>query len=69
MNDTAAPEFDELMSTKRVATMFGVTTETVRDWIAKGDLPAQQVATKPGRQGRWYIRRSDAVEFAKARFG
>jgi len=33
----------ELLTTKEVADRFRVTTETVRDWVKLGKLPAQRL--------------------------
>ncbi|PEJ57246.1 hypothetical protein CN692_13925 [Bacillus sp. AFS002410] len=51
----------EFVDTKTVANYFGITPETVRDWIHKKILPGQQIA---GSRGKFQIPR-DAFEFFK----
>lgn len=54
-----------LYTTKEIAEMFSVTTETVRAWIANGTLPAIQL---PGTRGKWRVRREDAIAFANSKY-
>lgn len=64
------PEFDpdnkddKLYTTKDVAELFSVTTETVRDWISAGKLPGTQLPT-----GQYRVRRADLMVFAKSQYG
>lgn len=58
-------EDDKLYTTARVADLFGVTTETVRDWIARGTLKA----VKPGGVGQYRIKRSELIRFANHKYG
>ncbi|WP_167578078.1 helix-turn-helix domain-containing protein [Ammoniphilus sp. YIM 78166] len=53
-------DHEKYVSTKEVADYYGVTTETVRDWIQNRILPAHRV----GKRGRYKIPR-EAFEFMK----
>lgn len=55
---------EKLYTTADVAETFGVTTETVRDWINASKLPAIQI---PG--GQYRIRRSALLKFAESKYG
>ena len=57
------PENDKLYTTNDIAAMFGVRTETVRDWIASGRLPAIRL-----RSGHLRVTRKQAIAFANHRF-
>jgi excisionase family DNA binding protein len=57
------PENDKLYTTQEIATMFSVTSETVRDWISSGRLPAIRL-----RSGHLRVTRRQAMEFANHRF-
>lgn len=50
----------ELVSTTRVSRIFGVTTETIRDWIAAKKFPN---ATQTS--GRWYVPMADVRALAR----
>lgn len=55
----AADEAEQqFYTTAKVASIFGVTTETVRNWIASGRLPAVRIAS-----GHYRVRRADLIEF------
>lgn len=54
----------ETFTTTQIADMCQVTTGTVREWIRIGDLPATE-----GENGRWIIKREDAIAMAKAKWG
>lgn len=54
---------DGYYSTRRVAKLFDVTTETVVNWIKTNKLPATQI------NGRWKIKRSDVIAFGNAKHG
>lgn len=58
------PESDKLYTTKDVAEMFAVTSETVRDWIGEGKLPAIRLGS-----GHLRVKQTDVVAFANHRFG
>ena len=58
MNDD--PEY---ISTQRVAKMFGVTTYTVRNWIAQGKITAIQV------HGRWRVNYDSVLALAHDQYG
>lgn len=65
MTDVVAPDsITKLYTTKAVAEIFDVTTETVRNWIINGKLIGTQV---DGRQYR--VTRQDLLDFAKKHFG
>lgn len=54
---------DKLYSTKQIAELFSVTTETVRDWIKDGKLKG----AAPGN--RYRVRRGDLIAFANHKYG
>jgi hypothetical protein len=58
------PETDTLYTTAKVAELFSVTQETVRDWISDGKLPAIRL-----RSGHLRVTRRELVAFANHRFG
>lgn len=51
------------MSTERIAELFEVTAETVRNWIEKGDLPGVKV------NGYYRVPLSAVRALAKERYG
>lgn len=55
---------DKLYSTKQIAELFSVTTETVRDWIKDGKLVGGD-----GGGGRYRVRRGDLIAFANHKYG
>lgn len=62
----AAPTADDpYLSTARIARMFDVTTETVRNWMTSEPpkLPGVQV------NGRWKARQSDVHKLAQQKYG
>lgn len=59
---TVTGDLDEWYSTRQVASLFHVTTETVVNWIKKGQLPATRI------NGRWRIKRADVVAFGNAKY-
>lgn len=63
--DPDRPDDNRLYSTKQIASLFSVTTETVRDWIKSGKLPG--VVADGGRSYR--VRRRDLIEFANRKYG
>lgn len=60
--DRSEDETEKYVSTKDVADYYGVTQETVRDWIEKHILPAERM----GNRGRYKILRED-FEFLKSK--
>lgn len=54
---------DPLLSTSKVAEMFDVKPETIRDWIKQGKIAGVQVNRS------WKVRKSVAVAFGEARYG
>ncbi len=56
-------EPEQLYPSRKVATMFHVTTETIRNWIKEGKIEG----VKQGN--RWYIRRSEMIRFANEEHG
>lgn len=62
--DPDNPDTDALYTTAKVAELFGVTTETVRDWLAKGKLRGIRLET-----GQYRVRRADLMAFANKTFG
>ena len=66
MSDTDTPTELDLLTTGQIAEMFTVTAETVRSWITAGDIKAVSL---PGGRKQYRIRREDAIEFARARYG
>lgn len=50
-------------STRHVAKMFHMTTETIRNWIKEGKIEGSLI------NGRWYIKRSEMIRFANDRHG
>jgi excisionase family DNA binding protein len=59
----AAQELEVLFTTKKVGELFSVTTETVRNWIEKGELRAVLI------QGRYRIPKSEVVKLGNSKFG
>lgn len=51
------------MTTAEVATVFEVTTETVRDWITAGKLTAEKVNSYNR------VTKAEVARFARLRFG
>jgi excisionase family DNA binding protein len=58
------PSTDELYSTTKVAQIFDVKPETVRDWIRTGKIEAVRLAS-----GHHRIKRSVVMAFANHKFG
>lgn len=54
---------DPLLSTSKVAEMFDVKPETIRDWIADGKIAGVKINRS------WRVRRSVALAFGTARYG
>lgn len=62
--DRAADEqLEKMYDTNYVAELFGVTNETVRAWIERGELEAVRVSR------RWRIPRRALVAFANSKYG
>ncbi len=61
MVDLPISEDAVYLSVRDVATLFRISTKTVRRWIKSGDLPA----TRLGRD--WRVARSDLHTLAKLR--
>lgn len=56
------PDLETLWTVEQVAAAFQVTTETVRDWIKDGDLPAYKLGVQ------WRIKNADLVEFMERKY-
>jgi predicted site-specific integrase-resolvase len=56
-------EPEELYSTVRVATILGLTTDTVRDWCVEGKVLCKKI------NGYWRIPRSEVIRIANDRHG
>lgn len=66
MSDTPSPattRLPKLYTTKEVAEIFTVTTETVRNWIIAGKLRGTQMGSSQYR-----VTRGDLVAFAKQHY-
>lgn len=61
--DPEDPVASKTYTTTEVGKMFDVTSETVRDWIVKGHLPAVRLPS-----GTYRIHRSTLVEFGTSRY-
>lgn len=57
------PENDKLYTTQEVADIFGVSPETIREWIRSGKLPAIRLKTRQMR-----VKRSDIAAFAAHKY-
>lgn len=53
---------ETMWTTAQVATAYQVTTETVRNWIERGELKAVKLGNE------WRIPNSDLVQFTKERY-
>lgn len=62
MTDEVLNPDDPLMKTDEVAQIFGVTRETIRDWIANGTINAVKFGS------RWYVRRSEVKRFVQSKY-
>ena len=58
-----AADIDPWLSTPKVAALFDVKTETVRDWIKQGKIAGVQI------NGQWRIRKSEVLRFGESRHG
>ena len=56
-----------MLTPPQVAKQLGVSPDKVRGWIAKGELPATNVATGKGGQPRYRISETDLADFQKKR--
>ena len=56
-----------MLTPPQVAKQLGVSPDKVRGWIAKGELPATNVATGKGGRPRYRISETDLAEFQKKR--
>lgn len=56
-------ETETWYSTTHVAGIFGVTTETVRNWIDRGVLKGER------RGNHWWVPRTDMLRLANERHG
>jgi len=63
MTENHVADIDPLLSTTRVAALFDVKPETVRDWIETGKISAVKINRS------WRIRKSEVMRFAKQRHG
>ncbi len=54
---------DPFLTPAQIATMFGVTPYTVRQWIKNEDLTAEKL------HGRLKVRRSEVQRYAQKEFG
>lgn len=62
MSDVVPPD-EQFYSTAKVAELFSVTPETVREWIKNGSLEAIRV------NSYWRVRRSSVLAFANSKYG
>lgn len=58
-----AADIDPLLSTNKVAALFDVTAETVRDWISQGKIEGVKI------NNTWRIRKSEVLRFGQQRHG
>lgn len=56
-------EIPELVTTKWVADMFSVTTETVRDWITRGHIKGRLI------NGYWRVEKKSVIDYANRKYG
>lgn len=63
-SEEADDGLEKYYTTRYVAQLFEVVTETVTDWIKRGELRAIKIDG-----GRWRIPKSAIVEFANKRYG
>lgn len=61
--DDLMADFDPLLSTKKVAQLFSVQPETVRDWIDTGKIEGTKI------NGQWRIKKSEVMRFGKQKHG
>ena len=61
---TSISEFPELMTTAEVGQVFGVTSETIREWIKDGKFPN---AIRPVRSFK--VPKSDVIDELRRTFG
>ena len=57
------PADQQFYSTKKVADLFDVTVETVRNWIDSGQLEAVKI------NGYWKVKRQSVIDFANSKYG
>lgn len=63
--DTLPTPDDPFVSTAKIAKMFDVTTETVRNWITCE--PPKMAGVQVN--GRWKVRQSEVTRFANTKYG
>lgn len=65
MSDDKPPteEFEKLYTVQKVAELFSVTSETVRNWIKSGRLSAVKI------NGYFRVSNSELKKFANSRYG
>lgn len=56
-------DIDPMLSTPKVAALFDVKTETVRDWIKQGKIKGHRI------NGQWRIYKSEVLRFGAGRHG
>lgn len=56
-------DIDPLLSTNKVAALFDVTSETVRDWIAQGKIEGVKI------NNIWRVRKSEVLRYGQQRHG
>lgn len=59
----AEGDLDPFMSVPKVAALFDVKPETVRDWLTSGKMEGIKI------NGYWKIRRSEVVRFGNSKYG
>jgi excisionase family DNA binding protein len=63
-SERAEPDY---RTVAEIAALFSVTAETVRNWIASGELPAVNIACGEGHGARWRVDLADARKMMHAR--
>lgn len=59
-----APPAPRWLTAGRVAGLFGVCRDTVRDWAEAGRLRGVRLPDRGGRKGNWRFRPADVAAFA-----
>jgi excisionase family DNA binding protein len=65
MAEQAQQQNDRALKVSEVAVIFGVTSETVREWLRDGTLKGMKI----GKGHYWRVMSSSVVELAQQRHG